>query len=100
MFGMVRKIKHEVYDKTIYMEVFGDNRISYRVTAGRTFLNGCEVVTYGIEAEDTLTGETESIADFSRDIEDAVDFAEMLISSKARPFQIYSKALNYLWISI
>lgn len=100
MFGIVRKIKHEVYDKTIYMEVLGDNRVSYRVTAGRTFLNGYETVTYGIEVKNTLTGETEAIADFSRDIEDAVDFAEMLISSKARPFQIYSRALNYLRISI
>lgn len=100
MFGMVRKVKHEVRDRTIYMEVFGDNKVSYRVTAGKVYLNGEDVITYGVEVEDIKKGEYEAIADFSRDIEDAVDFAEMLIASKTRPAQIYTKALNYLWISI
>lgn len=100
MFGMVRKIKREVRDRTVYMEVFGDNKVSYRVIVGRIYLNGEDVVTYGVEAEDFRTGERECIPDFSRDIEDAVDFAEMLISAKARPSQLYGRALNYLWVSI
>ncbi len=100
MFGVIRKIKHEVRDRTIYMEVFGDNKVSYRVTAGKVLVNGEEVTTYGVEAEDAKNGVFESIADFSRDIEDAVDFAEMLIASKASPSQIYTRALTYLWISI
>lgn len=100
MFGIIKKIKHEVRDRTIYMEVFGDNKVSYRVTAGKVLLNGEEVTTYGVEAEDVRRGECEAIHDFSCDIEDAVDFAEMLIAGKTRPSQIYTRALTYLWISI
>ena len=54
----------------------------------------------GIEAEDYQAGEKEVIPDFSRNIEDAVDFTEMLITERVRPKQIYGKALNYLRISI
>ena len=100
MFGLVRKIKREVVDKTIYMEVFGDNKVSYRVTAGRMFHEGREIVTYGVEVEDSRTREKEEIPDFSRDIEDAVDFTEMLISDRIPPCRLYTKALNYLLISI
>ena len=35
MFGIVRKIKREVQDRTVYMEVYGDNKVAYRVIAGR-----------------------------------------------------------------
>lgn len=100
MFGIIKKNRREVRDRTVYMEVFGDNRVSYRVTAGKVVMDGEEVTTYGVEAEDVRKGEYESIADFSRDIEDAVDFAEMLIAGKVRPSQIYTRALTYLWISI
>lgn len=100
MFGLVRKTKREVCDKTVYMEVFGDNRISYRVTVGRIMCDGNDVITYGIEIEDSRRRIKESIPDFSRDIEDAVDFAEMLISGRASPNSLYTKALNYLYISI
>ena len=100
MFGMVRKIKREVRDRTVYMEVCGDNKVSYRVIVGRMNLGGEYVITYGIEAQDLSTGEYEVIPDFSRDIEDAVDFAEMLITSKVRPSSIYSRALSYLCVSI
>lgn len=100
MFGLVRKIKREVTDRTVYMEVFGSNRVSYRVTAGKMFYEGREIITYGIEAEDTKKYEKESIADFSRDIEDAVDFAEMLITMKVPPCRLYTYALNYLRLSI
>jgi hypothetical protein len=100
MFGIVKKTKREVLDRTVYMEVCGGNKGSYRVVAGRMNINGSDIITYGIEAQDLSNGECASIPDFSRDIEDAVDFAEMLISGKVRPAQIYGKALNYLCISI
>lgn len=100
MFGIIRKKKQDVRDRTVYMEVCGDNKVSYRVIAGRLFSGGCDVITYGIEAQDMASGVLETIPDFSRDIEDAVDFAEMLISSRTRPEGIYSRALNYLCASI
>ena len=94
MFGIMRKVKREVRDRTVYMEV------SYRVIAGILDIFGDDVITYGIEAEDYQAGEKEVIPDFSRNIEDAVDFTEMLITERVRPKQIYGKALNYLRISI
>ena len=100
MFGIMRKVRREVTDRTVYMEVFGDNKVSYRVITGRLDLFGDDVITYGIEAEDFQSGEKEVIPDFSRNIEDAVDFAEILISGRVRPKQIYGRALNYLCISI
>lgn len=100
MFGIMRKINREVRDRTVYMEIFGDNRVAYRVLTGKISQFGCDVSTYGIEAEDYSSGEIESIPDFSRNIEDAVDFAEMLISSKVSPKQLYNKALSYLCVSI
>lgn len=100
MFGMVKRVKRIVRDRTVYMEVYGDNKVSYRVTAGRMTVNGEDVITYGIEAEDLSTGEKSVLPDFSRDIEDAVDFAEMLISSRIHPSKLYSRALNYLSMSI
>ena len=100
MFGIMRKINREVFDKTVYMEVYGDNQVAYRVTAGRISLFGDEVSTYGIEAEDFNSGDKETIPDFSRNIEDAVDFAEMLISGRVKPKDMYNKALCYLCVSI
>lgn len=100
MFGIVRKIKREVRDRTVYMEVYGDNKVAYRVTAGWVNLYGENICTYGVEAEDHVTGEKETIADFSRNVEDAVDFTEMMINERIRPRNIYDQALNYLCISI
>lgn len=100
MFGIMRKINREVRDRTIYMEVFGDNKVAYRVISGKISMFGDEFNTYGIEAEDYENGDKEIIPDFSRNIEDAVDFTEMLISGKIRPKQMYNKALNYLCVSI
>lgn len=100
MFGMVKRVKRIVRDRTVYMEVYGDNKVSYRVTAGRMTVNSEDVITYGIEAEDLTTGEKSVLPDFSRDIEDAVDFAEMLISARIHPSKLYSRALNYLSMSI
>ncbi len=100
MFGIVKKIKREVCDKTLYMEIFGDNKVAYRVLSGRMVMYGDEVITYGIEVVDKKNGEQECIADFSRNIDDAVAFAESLITNKSKPRQLYSKALDFLRISI
>ena len=100
MFGIVKRIKHEVRDKTIYMEIFGENKGTYRVLSGRMCIYGDEIITYGIEVIDHKNGEKELIADFSRNIEDAVAFAESLISQKSCPRQLYGKALDFLRVSI
>lgn len=100
MFGIVKRITHEVKDKTVYMEIFGDNKVVYRVLSGRLNMYGDEFITYGIEVIDKKRGDKELIADFSRNIEDAVAFAELLISEKCRPRQLYSKALDFLRVSI
>lgn len=100
MFGLIRKSRREVRDRAVYMEVFGDNMVAYRVLTGKMEIFGEEICTYGIEAEDYKSGEKEAIQDFSRNIEDAVDFAEMLISRKIAPKQMYNQALGYLCVSI
>ncbi len=100
MFGLIKRKKHEVMDKTIYLEVFGDNRVSYRVISGKINWEDSEIITYGVEVEDSRTGQKEIIDDFSRNIEDAVDFAEMLIIGRIPPYRLYNRALNYLLISI
>ena len=100
MFGIVKRIKHEVREKTIYMEIFGENKVAYRVLSGRMRIYGDEIITYGIEVIDHKNGEKELIADFSRNIEDAVAFAESLISQKSCPRQLYGKALDFLRVSI
>ena len=60
------------------------------------------VQTYSnsIGKKEKKTGEKEIIQDFSRNIEDAVDFAELLINTRTKPRNLYTKALNYLCISI
>ena len=100
MFSAVNNKKAYVKDRTVYMELFSDRKISYKVTAGRIMRFGEEISVYGIEAEDFITGESEKIADFSPDIEDAVAFAEMLTACKVRPRQLYVKALSYLMLLI
>lgn len=100
MFGIVKRIRHEVKDKTVYMEIYGDNKTAYRVLSGKLMMYGDEFITYGIEVIDRRSGEKECIPDFSRNIEDAVAFAEALISDRSRPRQLYSKALDFLRVSI
>lgn len=100
MFGMVRHKRNIVRDRTVYMEICGYNKVTYRVVVGRISINGEDIVTYGVEAQDRRTGEYAAIPDFSRDIEDAVDFAEMLITGRTSPAQIYGKALSYLCTAI
>jgi len=96
MFGLMKKAKQNVTDISTYLEILGDNRIAYRVTTGTLCDFSYPVTTYGIETEDMMNGDKQTIADFSRNIEDAVDFAEMLITNKLKPNQMYNMALNYL----
>lgn len=100
MFTAVKNNIPYVKDRTVYMELFSDRKISYRVTAGRAVKSGLESDTYGIEAVDSITGESEKIPDFSPDVKDAVAFAEMLTACRIRPRHIYAKALNYLMLLI
>ncbi|MBR1824112.1 MAG: hypothetical protein IJ779_07760 [Ruminococcus sp.] len=100
MFAVLKNKVTDVTDRTVYLEIFSDRKVAYRVTAGRTVRHGKESNTYGIEAVDSRTGETERIADFSPDIEDAVAFAEMLTAERAKPRQLYSRALNFLYLLI
>ena len=100
MFTMIKRPAAAVKDRTVYIELYGENRISYRVLCGRIDSHGETVYTYGVEIEDRLNCEKEAIPDFSRSVEDAVHFAESLIACRARPKQIYSKALGFLVVSI
>lgn len=84
--------KAQVTDKTIYMEIYGQNKVAYRIIVGRIE----NIVTYGIETEDYISGNIESIPDFSRNLEDAVTFSEILIREKIPPKYVYIKALDYL----
>ncbi|MBQ1463402.1 MAG: hypothetical protein IIZ18_01200 [Ruminococcus sp.] len=101
MFGLIASPCSLVTDRTVYMEVYGANKVIYRVTESRVRQPGDTLRrAYGIEIEDPRTGEMEFLADFSHDLEDAVDFAEMLIAGKAVPRQLYGRALSYLCIAI
>ena len=90
----------DVIDRMVYLEIFSERKISYKVTVGRIIRFGEEINTYGIEAKNSLTGEVEIIADFSSIVDDAVAFVEMLASNNVRPRNIYAMALCYLMISI
>lgn len=96
MFSTIKLKKKDLQKKTVYLELFSERKVTYRVTAGHTVRFGEEISTYGIEAFDSRTGESERISDFSQDITDAVAFAELLSAQKVRPRQLYSKALGFL----
>ena len=100
MFSVIKRIRREVMDMTVYMEIFSDKKVAYRVLSVRMNFFGEEIITYGIEIFDHKDGQKECITDFSRNIEDAVAFAESLINGRSRPKQLYSRALNYLSICI
>ena len=93
MLKTLRKTRQKIYGTSVYLEIYGDNKTAYRVIAGKT---DCGSAVYGIEVSDCNTGETESIPDFSQNVEDAVTFAGILVRNRCRPKQIYSLALGYL----
>lgn len=99
MTTVLERKKEIMTDKTCYMEVQGNNRITYRVMSGYVMHNGEEYYTYGIEAEKAIgpVKLKESIDDFSRDLKKAVGFAEMLLRYNIKPSLIYNAALCFLY---
>ncbi|MGN0630988.1 MAG: hypothetical protein ACI4JN_06635 [Ruminococcus sp.] len=83
----------------VYMEIYGVNRVIYRVTSSVIKRMGKAAVVYGVSLEDIRTGEQECIENFSDKIENALDFAEMLIQQKIPPYRLYSEALRNLRFS-
>lgn len=86
-------------DKTCYMEVQGNNRVTYRVMTGHVMSRDGDYPTYGIEAEKAIgpVRLKESIDDFSRDLKKAVGFADMLLKYNIKPSLIYNAALCFLY---
>ncbi len=80
----------------VYMEVYGSNRVIYRVTAGSILQNGVSQPFYGVMLEDLRSGEGQSIADFSPDLEQTIRFANTLIQHELRPSGLYDAAFGYL----
>lgn len=83
----------------VYMEVYGVNRIIYRVTIGSAKRRGKEVAVYGVLLEDMRTGKCESLENFSEDIETAIKFANDLIHKRISPTGLYNEALRHLRFS-
>lgn len=63
-----------------YMEVYGANRVLYRVTASNTHRNQKLSVVYGIFLQDLRSGETAEIHAFSNSLEKTVCCALDLIA--------------------
>ncbi|MBQ8687260.1 MAG: hypothetical protein IJ512_01775 [Ruminococcus sp.] len=82
----------------IYMEVYGVNRVIYRVTAGTMRRRGRAVPVYGITLEDVRTGERESLENFSEDMDHAVQFVNTMVQRGIRPSGLYNEALRQLRI--
>ncbi|MDD6269472.1 MAG: hypothetical protein PUA84_05395 [Oscillospiraceae bacterium] len=83
----------------IYMEVYGINRVIYRVTATTAKRKGRPVSVYGVSLEDVRTGQRESIENFSADMESTVKFANALVHKRVRPEGLYNEALRHLRFS-
>ncbi len=85
-------------DRVTYMETIGKNRVCCRVTAGSAIENGSTYSVYGVELEMKIgpVRFREGIEDFSEDIEEAEEFAGMLIKHGVKPSEIYNAALVYL----
>lgn len=83
----------------IYMEVYGVNRIIYRVTIGTAKRRGKEVSIYGVSLEDMRTGRRENLENFSEDIESTLKFANDLIHKRVSPDRLYNEALRHLRFS-
>lgn len=79
-----------------YMEVYGSNRVIYRVTADSRVRGGTARATYGVMLEDMRTGEQEHISDFSENLERTIQFANDLVQREIRPSGLFDIALRYL----
>ena len=74
-----------------YMEVYGANRVLYRVTASNTHRNQKLSVVYGIFLQDLRSGETAEIHAFSNSLEKTVCFVNDLIQKQVQPYH-YEKS--------
>ena len=83
-------------EPSVYMEVYGSNRVIYRVTAGSVIRQSVSEPFYGVTLEDLRTGERYSIADFSSDLEQTIRFANALVQQEIRPSSLYDAALAAL----
>ena len=72
-----------------YMEVYGANRVLYRVTASNARRNQKLSVVYGIFLQDLRSGETAEIHAFSNSLEKTV-----------QPYQVYNAALRQLSLEV
>lgn len=92
----IKKQNQKPDNNIIYMEVYGVNRVIYRVTSGNVRRRGKSVLVYGVSAEDIRTGYCESIENFSEDIETTLKFANSLVHKRVRPDRLYNEALRQL----
>lgn len=81
-----------------YMEVYGANRVLYRVTASNTHRNQKLSVVYGMQ--DLRSGETAEIHAFSNSLEKTVCFVNDLIQKQVQPYQVYNAALRQLSLEV
>lgn len=95
-----RQQSHRPTNAIVYMEVYGSNRVIYRVTAGSVVQGKTETPTYGVMLEDMRSGEIQSIADFSESLEQTIVFANDLVGRETRPAGLYDVALEYLCTSL
>lgn len=91
-----RQQAHCPENAIVYMEVYGSNRVIYRVTAGSVVQGKTETPTYGVMLEDMRSGEIQGIADFSENLEQTIVFANDLVGRETRPTGLYDVALEYL----
>ncbi len=84
----------------VYMEVYGNNRIIYRVTASRAVSFGQSRPVYGVMLEDLRSGERQGIANFSDTLEETIRFANELIEQEVVPAKLYDAALQALYYTL
>lgn len=88
--------KSEQENTMVYMEVYGINRVIYRVTASAVRRKGKSVFVYGVSLEDARTGSLETLESFSEDMEHTIQFTNSLVKKHVRPEGLYNEALRHL----
>ena len=68
-----------------YMEVYGANRVLYRVTASNAHRNQKLSVVYGIFLQDLRTGETDEINAITNSIQKTGSFVNYLMQKHEQP---------------
>lgn len=95
----IKKQKQKPENTITYMEVYGVNRVIYRVTAGTVNRRGTQAAVYGVSVEDIRTGRRECLENFSEDIDVTLRFANSLVHKRIRPDGLYNEALRHLRFS-